>query len=209
MAGEFLVKPAVFSQESAMNDFSRRRFFHLAGALGARRVGGFRLNAQQQYPLQFPPHDLSVHQPVRPSAWSRATCAARTSSDALLRWTGKSGLPWPARSTSSFKINNVSTTNQLAATHVEAIRASWTIGARFKGPVSSPRPAAGTLWRVSPTTSTPSVIPEYKKVSLVDLNRERNTKFLPSWTATFARLLLRLAARLMDPRWHSSFPRRC
>jgi len=48
-----------------MKDFSRRNFFHLAGAgalVGA--AGEFRLNAQQQYPAPVPATPIfSVHGP--------------------------------------------------------------------------------------------------------------------------------------------------
>jgi len=54
-----------------MNDFSRRNFFHLAGAgaLVGAAAGGFRLNAQQQYPPLCPRRPFFRTQTARQSAW--------------------------------------------------------------------------------------------------------------------------------------------
>src|ERR1039457_3582294 len=103
-----------------MNEFSRRRFFHLAGTIGAVALGGFRLSAQQQYPAPVP---LA---PIFPSATRPALSLVKGDVrrknvlDALLAVDREIRPAMARKKYVLIKINNVSTTNQLAATHVDA-----------------------------------------------------------------------------------------
>ena len=119
-----------------MNDFSRRRFFHLAGALGAAASQGFRLNAQQQYPAAVPAPTIFPYTSRSPVSLVKGEVRRKNVLDALLA-VDKEIQPAMARKKYVLiKINNVSTTNQLAATHVDAIRGILDyVAPRFKGPV--------------------------------------------------------------------------
>jgi hypothetical protein len=119
-----------------MNDFSRRRFFHLAGALGAAASHGFRLNAQQQYPAPVPAPTIFPYTSRSPVSLVKGEVRRKNVLDALLA-VDKEIRPAMARKKYVLiKINNVSTTNQLAATHVDAIRGILDyVAPRFKGPV--------------------------------------------------------------------------
>jgi len=148
-----------------MNDFSRRRFFHLAGALGAAASHGFRLNAQQQYPAPVPAPRFFPYTSRSPVSLVKGEVRRKNVLDALLA-VDKEIRPAMARKKYVLiKINNVSTTNQLAATHVECHpRHPRLRGAALpRAPWSSPKPAAATHWRASPTTSTPRSSPNTRR----------------------------------------------
>jgi len=120
-----------------MNDFSRRRFFHLAGTMGAvASQQGFRLNAQQQYPAPVPAPTIFPYTSRSPVSLVKGDVRRKNVLDALLA-VDKEVRPAMARKKYVLiKINNVSTTNQLAATHVDAIRGILDyVAPRFKGPV--------------------------------------------------------------------------
>jgi len=94
------------------------------------------------------------------------------------------------------KVNNVSTTNQLAATHADAI---WGIldylQPRFKLPVTIAESSAGETmdgFRNFSYTKIPGV-------TLVDLNEEAKVQAIPLIDYDLHLQSVRLAARLLDP----------
>ena len=100
------------------------------------------------------------------------------------------------------KPNNVNTVNQLAATHVDAIRGILDyLAPRFKGPVVVAESSAGLTqqgYENFKYTLLPKEFPK-QKVSLVDLNEEAKYKTIGLLDADLHVVPVRLAARLFDP----------
>ncbi len=100
------------------------------------------------------------------------------------------------------KPNNVSTANQLAATHADALRGILDyLAPRFKGPVTIAESSAGMTWSGFRNFKYTEVIKEYKfpEFNLVDLNEEGKYVLQPIMDQDTHISLVRLAARLMDP----------
>jgi uncharacterized protein (DUF362 family) len=100
------------------------------------------------------------------------------------------------------KPNNVSTVNQLAATHADALRGMLDyLDGRFKGPVYIAESSAGTTMEGFENFKYNVVANEYKKqkVSLIDLNTEGKYEVVPVLDANLHPTPVRLAARLLDP----------
>ncbi len=175
-----------------MNDFSRRRFFHLAGTIGAvASQQGFRLNAQQQYPAPVPAPTIFPYTSRSPVSLVKGDVRRKNVFDALLA-VDKEVRPAMARKKYVLiKINNVSTTNQLAATHVDAIRGILDyVAPRFKGPVVIAEASSRDSWRASRTSSTPRSSPNSRPSTsrYWTSTAKRSSRCLRLWTATFAPL---------------------
>ena len=100
------------------------------------------------------------------------------------------------------KPNNVSTVNQLAATHADALRGELDyLERRFKGEVIIAESSAGNTMEGFENFKYTRLPGEYKslKVRLVDLNEEARYEALPVLDANLHLQPVRLAARLLDP----------
>ena len=100
------------------------------------------------------------------------------------------------------KVNNVSTTNQLAATHVDAIHGILDyLEPRFKGPVIVAEASAGDTLEGYEEFGYNRMATERRaqKVQLIDLNREAKYKAIPLIDYDLHAVSTRLAARLFDP----------
>jgi len=98
------------------------------------------------------------------------------------------------------KPNNVSTGNQLAATHADTMRGMLDyLGERFKGPVIIAESSAGTTMQGFENFHYTRLATEYKRVSLLDLNEEAKYELIPVLDEDMHPTLVRLAARLLDP----------
>jgi uncharacterized protein (DUF362 family) len=100
------------------------------------------------------------------------------------------------------KPNNVSTVNQLAATHADAIRGELDyLESRFKGQVFIAESSAGPTMEGFENFRYTRLPGEYKSldVRLVDLNEEAKFQVLPVLDADLHLQPVRLAARLLDP----------
>ncbi len=100
------------------------------------------------------------------------------------------------------KPNMVSTTNQLAATHVDALHGMLDfLGPRFKGPVVIAESSAGNSTEGFSNYRYAEVIAEHKPlaVSLVDLNEEGKYVTHQILDGDLHFVPVRLAARLLDP----------
>jgi uncharacterized protein (DUF362 family) len=100
------------------------------------------------------------------------------------------------------KVNNVSTTNQLASTHVDAIHGILDyLAPRFQGPVMVAESAAGDTLQGYEEFGYAAVTTEHRtqNVKLVDLNREALYKAIPLIDYDLHPVATRLAARLFDP----------
>jgi uncharacterized protein (DUF362 family) len=185
-----------------MNDFSRRKFFHLAGALGAVASEGFRLNAQQQYPAPVPAPSIFPYTSRSPVSLVKGDVRRKNVLDALLA-VDKEIRPAMARKKYVLiKINNVSTTNQLAATHVDAIRGILDyVAPRFKGPVVIAEASSRDTLEGFGNFKYAQVIPEFKaqRIKLVDLNREKKFEVFAIVDRNIRPTPVRLAAQLLDP----------
>ena len=100
------------------------------------------------------------------------------------------------------KVNNVSTTNQLAATHADAIHGILDyLEPRFKGPVIVAESSAGDTLHGFEEFGYNRLASERRsqKVQLIDLNREAKYKAIPLLDYDLHPVSTRLAARLFDP----------
>jgi uncharacterized protein (DUF362 family) len=100
------------------------------------------------------------------------------------------------------KPNNVTTTNQLGATHADALRGILDyLAPRFKGPVVIAESSAGDTMQAFENFKYPALVAERKsqKVTLVDLNEEAKYVVLPLIDFDLHVVPVRLAARLFDP----------
>ena len=100
------------------------------------------------------------------------------------------------------KPNIVSTDNQLASTHVEALHGILDfLEPRFKGPVTIAESSAGFTTEGYDHFGYTKLVPEHKplQVSLVDLNEEGQYLTHPILDGDLHLVPVRLAARLLDP----------
>ena len=100
------------------------------------------------------------------------------------------------------KPNIVSTTNQLASTHADALHGILDfLAPRFKGPVLIAESSAGYTTEGYDHFEYRQVIPEHKPldVSLIDLNEEGKYQTHAILDADLHMTPIRLAARLLDP----------
>ncbi len=98
------------------------------------------------------------------------------------------------------KPNNVSTVNQLAATHADALRGMLDyLGERFKGPVIIAESSAGPTMEGFENFKYTRLPGEYKRVSLLDLNEEARYQLISVLDDNLHITPVRLAARLLDP----------
>ena len=112
---------------------------------------------------------------------------------------------WPGLKAKKYvviKVNNVSTVNQLAATHADAIHGILDyLEPRFKGPVIVAESSAGDTLYGFEQFGYNRLVAERRsqKVQLIDLNREAKFKAIPLIDYDLHAVSTRLAARLFDP----------
>jgi uncharacterized protein (DUF362 family) len=100
------------------------------------------------------------------------------------------------------KPNNVNTVNQLASTHVDAMRGIIDyLAERFKGTVVIAEAAAGDTHQGYENFKYAQLVSEYprQQVKLIDLNEEAKFERIALLDADLHIVPVRLAARLMDP----------
>jgi uncharacterized protein (DUF362 family) len=187
-----------------MNGFSRRNFFHLtgAGALVGAAAGGFRLNAQQQYPAAVPAPQIFPYASRSPVSLVKGDVRRKNVFDALVAVDREVRPAMARKKYVLLKINNVSTTIQLAATHVDAIRGVLDyVAPRFKGPVVIAEASARDSLEGFDNFKYAQVIPEFKaqKIKLVDLNREKKFEVFAIVDRNIRPTPIRLASQLLDP----------
>ena len=101
-----------------------------------------------------------------------AKTGARTSTSPCWRLTSRSQPKLKRKKYVLIKPNNVTTTNQLGATHADALRGILDyLAPRFKGPVIIAESSAGNTMQGFDNFKYPALTKEYKKVSLLDLQR--------------------------------------
>lgn len=100
------------------------------------------------------------------------------------------------------KPNNVSTVNQLAATHADALRGILDyVTERFRGPVIIAESSAGDTMQGFENFRYTRLPGEYKsrRIELLDLNQEAKYELVSVLDANLHPTPVRLAARLLDP----------
>lgn len=186
-----------------MDQCSRRNFLYLAGAgalAGAASQG--RLQGQQEIPPPVPALPIYPYEARSPVALLKGEDRRKNVTQALLAVDREIGPAIKRKKYVAIKINNVSTTNQLAATHVDALRGILDyLEPRIKGPVVIVESSAGETLEGFENFKYAQVIPEYKRlqISLVDLNRERKYEIFSIVDGNIRPIAVRLAARMFDP----------
>lgn len=100
------------------------------------------------------------------------------------------------------KPNNVSTVNQLAASHADGLRGMLDfLAPRFKGPILIAESSAGRTLEGFDNFRYTALPAEYKSLDLklLDLNEEGKYEVFPILDANLHAVPVRLAARLLDP----------
>ena len=167
--------------------FSRRMLFQMTAAVPALRAAAAPAT---------PPPDRSLVSLIKGEERRRTVRESLEAIDGQIR---------PVLKTKKYvviKPNNVSTTNQLAATHADTLRGILDyLEPRFKGPVYVAESSAGNTMDGYESFKYTLVASEYRKqqVKLVDLNAEAKFKTIPLIDFDLHAIPVRLAARLMDP----------
>jgi uncharacterized protein (DUF362 family) len=180
-----------------MQHFSRRNFVGLAGVAAQSRLLG-----QQQYPPPVAAPPIYPYQDRSAVALIKGDNRRKNVSQALLAIDREIRPGLSRKKYVVIKINNVSTTNQLAATHVDAVRGILDyLAPRVKGPVMIVESSAGDTLEGFENFKYAQVISEYKplQISLVDLNRERKFEIFNIVDRNIRPIPVRLAARMLDP----------
>lgn len=177
--------------------FSRRNFLWTAATFTASTA---LLRSQER-----PPETAQSNAPaVRPSIVSVTHGASRRQniSDALAAIEDQILPVLKTKKHVVIKPNMVSTKNQLASTHVEALNGILDfLAPRFKGPVFIAESSAGYTTEGFDHFGYTKLAPEHKpiEVSLVDLNEEGKYLTHPILNGDLHLVPVRLAARLLDP----------
>jgi uncharacterized protein (DUF362 family) len=99
----------------------------------------------------------------------------------------------------AIKVNNVSVTNQLAASHADAIHGILDyLQPRYRKPVYVVESSAGDTLKGYESFKYAAVAKE-RKIELIDLNREAKYQVVPMLNYDLHAQPCRMAARLMDP----------
>jgi uncharacterized protein (DUF362 family) len=178
--------------------FSRRNFFQVAGA--GLLLPGHLLKGQQ-------PPAAVVPQPVIDAGRSKVGLVhgedrRKNVHDALVAIDEQIRPKLKRKKSVVIKPNNVSTENQLAATHADALRGILDyLAPRFKGPVVIAESSAGNTLDGFENFKYTALVSEYRsqKVSLVDLNKEARFGLTHVLDADLHLVPVRLAACLLDP----------
>ncbi len=172
-------------------NLSRRAFFHLSAGAGTLAALHAQVAAPSTPTLAFmPPPPRSTVAIVKGDQRRSNVRDALAAIDSQIR-AGIAGKKYVI-----VKVNNVSTTNQLAATHADAIFGILDyLQPRFKLPVSVVESSAGDTmegFRNFSYTKIPGV-------NLIDLNTEAKYQVIPLIDYDLHPQPVRLAARLLDP----------
>lgn len=185
--------------------FSRRSFLYGAGAIAASPI----LSAQQQQagPGGFQPRPTPAVELPGLSARSIVGLAngedrRRNVYESLLMIEDQILPILKTKKYVVIKPNMVSTVNQLAATHADALRGMLDfLAPRFKGPVVIAESSAGRTDDGFNNFKYTALPAEYKSsaMQLIDLNDEGKYEVIPILDANLHPIPVRLAARLLDP----------
>jgi len=186
-----------------MNDCSRRNFLHLGGAAALAGVASPRyLHCQELIPPPVPASPVFPYDGRSPVSLIKGEDRSKNVTEALLAVDREIGPVLKRKKYVVIKVNNVATNNQLAATHVDALRGILEyLGPRFRGQVMIVESSAADSLDGFEFYKYAQVIPEYKRfdLKLVDLNREGKYEIASIIDRNIRPVPVRLAARLLDP----------
>jgi uncharacterized protein (DUF362 family) len=196
---------------------SRRSLFQIAGAAAGAMLGGRMVRAQQAQPQAPPPKPpgggrggprTGGHPDPFPPMMTRPAVSLVQGEDrrkmiyeALVAVDDQIRPKLKNKKYVVIKPNNVTLTNQVGATHADALRGILDyLAPRFKGPVVIAESSGNTM-RGFENFKYPALVSEYKaqKIKLVDLNTEAKYVLLPLVDYDLHVVPVRLAARLLDP----------
>ncbi len=197
--------------------YSRRNLFHLAGVAASAALTAT-VGAAQQQPAadapkpaapKKPQGGVTPHPDPFPGLASRSVVSLVQGEDrrkmayeSLMAIDDQIKPRMRNKKYVIIKPNNVTTTNQLGATHADAIRGILDyLAPRFKGPVIIGESSAGDTMTGFENFKYPALVSEFKKqrVSLLDFNAEEKYVLQPLIDYNIHVVPVRLAARLLDP----------
>lgn len=182
---------------STENKFSRRNFLWTTAAFAASTA---LLRSQEKAVESVPAHPASARRPV--VSISNGSGRRQNICEALVAIEDQILPVLKTRKHVIIKPNIVSTRNQLASTHVDALHGILDfLAPRFKGPVIIAESSAGYTTEGYENFGYRGVVSEHKPrdVSLVDLNEEGKYVTHSILNGDLHMVPVRLAARLADP----------
>ncbi len=185
-------------------DLSRRNFFHLASAAGVAlspMAQSALLGQEAAAPTKLPEPVFRYDKRATVSL-IKGESRRKIVHDALMAIDEQVKPLLKRKKYVVIKPNNVSTVNQLAATHADCLHGILDyLGPRFKGPVIFAESSAGDTMEGFHNFKYDQVAAERKsqRVSLIDLNAEAKYEVLPLLSPDLHVQPVRLAARLLDP----------
>ena len=186
------------------NAFSRRNFFHYAGA-GALALPAVARLAAQKPPapaLPLPPEPVTPVNRRSTVSLVRGEDRRKMVYESLVAIDSELGPALKRKKYVIIKPNLTSVTNQLASTHADAVRGILDyLAPRFKGPVVVAEAASNDTMAGYENLKFSQLVSEFRsqKLSLVDLNLEAKFVTMPIIDYNVHILPIRLAARLLDP----------
>lgn len=172
-------------------NFTRRAFFHLTAGAGTIAA----LRAQVAAP-STPQLNFTAPPPRSTVAIVKGEQRRRNIADALIAIDHQLRPAIASKKSILIKVNNVSTTNQLAATHADSILGILDyLQPRYKLPVTVVESSAGDTMEGFRNFGYTKI----KGVDLVDLNAEAKYQTIPLIDYDLHIQPVRLAARLQDP----------
>ncbi len=184
-----------------MSECSRRRFFQLGGAAAfAGMVLPQGLHGQE-IPPPVPTTQVFPFDAPSPVSLIKGDDRRKNVTQALIAVDREIGPALKSKKYAAIKVNNVVTNNQLAATHVDALRGILDyLEPRFKGQVVIVESSMQDSLEGFEAYKYAQVIPEYKRfnIKLIDLNREAKFEVFAIVDQNIRPVPVRLAARLLD-----------
>lgn len=185
-----------------MDECSRRNFLYLGGAAALAGAALPRGLHGQEIPPPVPTTPIFPYDARSAVSLVKGEERRKNVTEALLAVDREIRPALKRKKYVAIKVNNVSVNNQLAATHVDAIRGILDyLEPRFKGPVVIVESSMGDSMEGFAFYKYAQVIPEYKRfnIRLIDLNREAKNEVFGIVDHNIRPIAIRLAARLLDP----------
>jgi len=183
-----------------MSGFSRRNFFHLAGAGALVATTGRGLFGEQQYPPAVPAPSIYPYAKRATVSLVQGDQRRKNVTEALLAIDEQIRPILLTKKRVVIKPNLVNPAIPLAGTHADALLGIMDyLAPRFKGPITIAEASARDTMEGFEHNHYDRVKQEYKQIELVDLNREGTFQTIPLIDFDLHVTPVRLAARLLDP----------
>ena len=185
-----------------MNECSRRNFLYLAGAGALAGAAAQDLRAQAEIPPPVPAPSIYPYESRSPVALVKGDDRRKNVIEALTAVDREIAPVLKRKKYVAIKINNVRGTNQLCATHVDALRGILDyLEGRFRGLVVIADSSKDNTWDAYENFHYDRVLAEYRRahVRFVDFNEEEKYVVQEIVDRNHHLMQVRLAARLFDP----------